>query len=71
MICLFRVWDLEGNETMSFSLRSPGVSVCWHPEEVYKVNRGFLHSKKGFVHRIFMNLQLLHINIVLNVQLHK
>ncbi|KAI4873703.1 hypothetical protein NFI96_023389, partial [Prochilodus magdalenae] len=33
-----RVWDLEGNETVSFRLWSPGVSVCWHPEEVFKVS---------------------------------
>ncbi|XP_023672670.1 nucleoporin Nup37 [Paramormyrops kingsleyae] len=32
-----RLWDLEGNQTASFLLRSPGMSVCWHPEEVYKL----------------------------------
>lgn len=33
-----RVWDLDGNETVSFRLWSPGVTVCWHPEEVFKVS---------------------------------
>lgn len=33
----FRVWDLEGNEKAHFVLRSPGMSVCWHPEEAFKV----------------------------------
>lgn len=32
-----RVWDLDGNENAIFRLRSPGISVCWHPEEVFKV----------------------------------
>ncbi|XP_030070250.1 nucleoporin Nup37 [Microcaecilia unicolor] len=32
-----RVWDLEGNEKASFVLRSPGMSVCWHPEEEFKL----------------------------------
>lgn len=31
------MWDLDGQETAIFRLRSPGVSVCWHPEEVFKV----------------------------------
>lgn len=34
---LCRVWDLDGNENCIFRLRSPGISVCWHPEEVFKV----------------------------------
>ncbi|NXN44887.1 NUP37 protein, partial [Rhinoptilus africanus] len=33
----FRVWDLEGNEKAHFVLRSPGMSVCWHPEEAFKL----------------------------------
>nr|XP_009678274.1 PREDICTED: nucleoporin Nup37 isoform X2 [Struthio camelus australis] len=32
-----RVWDLEGNEKAHFVLRSPGMSVCWHPEEAFKL----------------------------------
>lgn len=37
LICPSRVWDLDGNNSTTLRLRSPGVSVCWHPEEVYKV----------------------------------
>ncbi|XP_059582426.1 nucleoporin Nup37 isoform X1 [Alligator mississippiensis] len=32
-----RVWDLEGNQKAYFVLHSPGVSVCWHPEEAFKL----------------------------------
>nr|XP_028601881.1 nucleoporin Nup37 [Podarcis muralis] len=32
-----RVWDLEGNLTTDFVLRSPGVSVGWHPEDAFKL----------------------------------
>ncbi|XP_047905108.2 nucleoporin Nup37 isoform X2 [Anser cygnoides] len=32
-----RVWDLEGNEKAHFVLRSPGMSVCWHPDEAFKL----------------------------------
>ncbi|KAJ7399112.1 Nucleoporin Nup37 [Pitangus sulphuratus] len=32
-----RVWVLEGNEKAHFVLRSPGMSVCWHPEEAFKL----------------------------------
>lgn len=31
------MWDLDGNESTTFRLRSPGISVCWHPEEAFKV----------------------------------
>uniref|UniRef100_A0A3B1IW39 Nucleoporin Nup37 n=1 Tax=Astyanax mexicanus TaxID=7994 RepID=A0A3B1IW39_ASTMX len=41
-----RVWDLEGNETVSLRLWSPGVSVCWHPEEVFKL---MVAEKKGTI----------------------
>lgn len=34
-----RVWDLDGNESITLRLRSPGISVCWHPEEALKVTR--------------------------------
>lgn len=34
-----RVWDLDGNENTTLRLRSPGISVCWHPEEAFKVGR--------------------------------
>uniref|UniRef100_A0A8D0CC78 Nucleoporin Nup37 n=1 Tax=Salvator merianae TaxID=96440 RepID=A0A8D0CC78_SALMN len=32
-----RVWDLEGNLKASFVLRSPGMSVGWHPEDPFKL----------------------------------
>nr|XP_015207375.1 PREDICTED: nucleoporin Nup37 [Lepisosteus oculatus] len=32
-----RVWELDGSQSASFLLRSPGMSVCWHPEEAFKV----------------------------------
>ncbi|XP_026877392.2 nucleoporin Nup37 [Electrophorus electricus] len=41
-----RVWDLEGREAASFRLWSPGVSVCWHPEEAYKL---MVAEKKGTI----------------------
>lgn len=31
------MWDLDGNENIALRLRSPGISVCWHPEEAFKV----------------------------------
>ncbi|XP_031687510.1 nucleoporin Nup37 isoform X2 [Oncorhynchus kisutch] len=43
---LIRVWDLEGNETTTFRLRSPGVSVCWHPEDAFKL---MVAEKKGTI----------------------
>lgn len=41
-----RVWDLEGNESVSFRLWSPGVTVCWHPVEVFKL---MVAEKKGTI----------------------
>ncbi|XP_053320570.1 nucleoporin Nup37 [Spea bombifrons] len=32
-----RIWDLAGNQTAVFMLRSPGMSVAWHPEEPFKL----------------------------------
>ncbi|XP_043943679.1 nucleoporin Nup37 [Protopterus annectens] len=32
-----RIWDLDGNQKASFMLRSPGMSVCWHHEEAFKL----------------------------------
>ncbi|XP_066490301.1 nucleoporin Nup37 isoform X1 [Tiliqua scincoides] len=32
-----RVWDLEGNVRACFVLRSPGMSVGWHPEDAFKL----------------------------------
>uniref|UniRef100_A0A452QUZ9 Nucleoporin 37 n=1 Tax=Ursus americanus TaxID=9643 RepID=A0A452QUZ9_URSAM len=32
-----RIWNLEGMQTAHFVLHSPGMSVCWHPEETFKV----------------------------------
>lgn len=33
----FRIWNLDGVQTSHFALNSPGMSVCWHPEESFKV----------------------------------
>lgn len=41
-----RLWNLDGNETTSFTLRSPGVSVCWHPEDAFKL---MVAEKKGTI----------------------
>uniref|UniRef100_A0A3Q2E918 Nucleoporin Nup37 n=1 Tax=Cyprinodon variegatus TaxID=28743 RepID=A0A3Q2E918_CYPVA len=41
-----RLWDLDGNETAVLRLRSPGVSVCWHPQEVFKL---MVAEKKGTI----------------------
>ncbi|XP_076861504.1 nucleoporin Nup37 [Brachyhypopomus gauderio] len=41
-----RVWDLDGSEVVSFRLWSPGVSVCWHPEEAFKL---MVAEKKGTI----------------------
>uniref|UniRef100_A0A673BMK9 Nucleoporin Nup37 n=1 Tax=Sphaeramia orbicularis TaxID=375764 RepID=A0A673BMK9_9TELE len=41
-----RVWDLDGCETTTLRLRSPGISVCWHPEEVFKL---MVAEKKGTI----------------------
>ncbi|KAM9402633.1 LOW QUALITY PROTEIN: nucleoporin Nup37 [Salvelinus alpinus] len=38
--------DLEGNESTTFRLGSPGVSVCWHPEDVFKL---MVAEKKGTI----------------------
>ncbi|XP_006010088.1 nucleoporin Nup37 [Latimeria chalumnae] len=32
-----RIWDLDGNQKAYFFLHSPGMSVCWHPEDAYKL----------------------------------
>ncbi|XP_021543242.1 nucleoporin Nup37 isoform X1 [Neomonachus schauinslandi] len=32
-----RIWNLEGIQTAHFVLHSPGMSVCWHPEETFKL----------------------------------
>lgn len=32
-----RIWNLEGKQTAHFLLHSPGMSVCWHPEETFKL----------------------------------
>lgn len=32
-----RIWNLEGTQTAHFVLHSPGMSVCWHPEENFKL----------------------------------
>ncbi|KAM7367248.1 hypothetical protein PAMP_015163 [Pampus punctatissimus] len=41
-----RVWDLDGNKNTTLRLRSPGISVCWHPEEVFKL---MVAEKKGTI----------------------
>uniref|UniRef100_A0A3Q3BVC0 Nucleoporin 37 n=2 Tax=Haplochromis burtoni TaxID=8153 RepID=A0A3Q3BVC0_HAPBU len=40
------VWDLDGNESATFRLQSPGISVCWHPKEVFKL---MVAEKKGTI----------------------
>ncbi|XP_042549265.1 nucleoporin Nup37 [Dipodomys spectabilis] len=32
-----RIWSLDGSQTAHFVLHSPGMSVCWHPEETFKL----------------------------------
>ncbi|EPQ16722.1 Nucleoporin Nup37 [Myotis brandtii] len=32
-----RIWNLDGVQTSHFALNSPGMSVCWHPEESFKL----------------------------------
>ncbi|CAL1568433.1 unnamed protein product [Knipowitschia caucasica] len=41
-----RVWDLDGNENTTLRLRSPGISVCWHPKEVLKL---MVAEKRGTI----------------------
>uniref|UniRef100_A0A3Q2Q8Z9 Nucleoporin Nup37 n=1 Tax=Fundulus heteroclitus TaxID=8078 RepID=A0A3Q2Q8Z9_FUNHE len=41
-----RLWDLDGNETAVLRLRSPGLSVCWHSQEVFKL---MVAEKKGTI----------------------
>uniref|UniRef100_A0A4W3IZQ5 Nucleoporin Nup37 n=1 Tax=Callorhinchus milii TaxID=7868 RepID=A0A4W3IZQ5_CALMI len=41
-----RIWDLEGNQKASFLLHSPGMSVCWHPEESFKL---MVAEKNGII----------------------
>ncbi|XP_038612800.1 nucleoporin Nup37 isoform X2 [Tachyglossus aculeatus] len=43
---VIRVWDLEGNQKAHFVLRSPGMSVCWHPEEAFKL---MVAEKNGII----------------------
>uniref|UniRef100_A0A8C6EWD6 Nucleoporin Nup37 n=1 Tax=Marmota marmota marmota TaxID=9994 RepID=A0A8C6EWD6_MARMA len=47
-----RIWDLEGAQTAHFVLHSPGMSVCWHPEENFKViiyNLAFFNQLKRHI----------------------
>ncbi|XP_028305804.1 nucleoporin Nup37 isoform X2 [Gouania willdenowi] len=46
-----RVWDVDGTESVIFRLLSPGVSVCWHSQEVFKL---MVAEKKGTIR--FYNL---------------
>ncbi|XP_069760511.1 nucleoporin Nup37 [Narcine bancroftii] len=41
-----RIWDLDGNQKTSFLLHSPGMSLCWHPEEIFKL---MVAEKKGII----------------------
>lgn len=41
-----RVWDVDGNEHSTLRLSSPGISVCWHPEDVFKL---MVAEKKGTI----------------------
>uniref|UniRef100_A0A8C0XXS7 Nucleoporin 37 n=1 Tax=Cyprinus carpio carpio TaxID=630221 RepID=A0A8C0XXS7_CYPCA len=43
---IHEAWDLDGNEIISFRLHSPGVSVCWHPEDICKL---MVAEKKGTI----------------------
>ncbi|KAG7225577.1 hypothetical protein INR49_004983 [Caranx melampygus] len=40
------VWSLDGNESATLRLRSPGISVCWHPKDVLKL---MVAEKKGTI----------------------
>ncbi|XP_041354369.1 nucleoporin Nup37-like [Gigantopelta aegis] len=44
-----RIWDKEGDERMIFQLTSPGMSVCWHQEEPFKI----LVAQKNGIIRMF------------------
>uniref|UniRef100_A0A8C1J1S6 Nucleoporin 37 n=1 Tax=Cyprinus carpio TaxID=7962 RepID=A0A8C1J1S6_CYPCA len=44
-------WDLDGNEIISFRLHSPGVSVCWHPEDICKL---MVAVKKGTIRQVLL-----------------
>uniref|UniRef100_A0A3B5MAK5 Nucleoporin 37 n=1 Tax=Xiphophorus couchianus TaxID=32473 RepID=A0A3B5MAK5_9TELE len=44
--CVGRLWDLDGNETAVLRLHSPGMSVCWHPQEAFKL---MVAEKKGTI----------------------
>ncbi|XP_078273252.1 nucleoporin Nup37 [Rhinoraja longicauda] len=41
-----RIWDLDGNQKTSFLLHSPGMSLCWHPEDVFKL---MVAEKNGII----------------------
>uniref|UniRef100_H0WMJ8 Nucleoporin Nup37 n=1 Tax=Otolemur garnettii TaxID=30611 RepID=H0WMJ8_OTOGA len=41
-----RIWNLEGVQTAHFVLQSPGMSVCWHPEETFKL---MVAEKNGII----------------------
>uniref|UniRef100_UPI00398E3365 nucleoporin Nup37 n=1 Tax=Pristiophorus japonicus TaxID=55135 RepID=UPI00398E3365 len=41
-----RIWDLDGNQKTSFLLHSPGMSLCWHPEEMFKL---MVAEKNGII----------------------
>nr|XP_051701785.1 nucleoporin Nup37 isoform X2 [Oryctolagus cuniculus] len=34
---VIKVWNMEGMQTAHFVLHSPGMSVCWHPEDTFKL----------------------------------
>uniref|UniRef100_A0A8C2BZE1 Nucleoporin 37 n=1 Tax=Cyprinus carpio TaxID=7962 RepID=A0A8C2BZE1_CYPCA len=46
IFAMILAWDLDGNEIISFRLHSPGVSVCWHPEDICKL---MVVEKKGTI----------------------
>ncbi|XP_028672346.1 LOW QUALITY PROTEIN: nucleoporin Nup37 [Erpetoichthys calabaricus] len=41
-----RIWDLDGKQETSFLLHSPGMSVCWHLEDAFKL---MVAEKNGLV----------------------
>ncbi|XP_070534305.1 nucleoporin Nup37-like isoform X2 [Ptychodera flava] len=63
-----RVWDLDGLQRACFPLYSPGMSVCWHPDEPAKL---MVAEKKGTIrfydlitHQPIMSLDAGHVTLM-------
>lgn len=56
-----RIWDLDGNQKASFVLRSPGMSVCWHPSEEFKLmvaeKNGTIRFYDVITHQAILSLE--------------